>query len=301
MPKVRSATLAAILLVLLAPQASAKGATCEAPAGLDAARVTAHLESSKGLQEELCVLVVRPAVDRAPELVIVALHGLFAGPEQWLTSSALIEQVDRLTERGALPPTAIVAPEGKAGYWTDWSDQRHPWGAWVVREVAGELLPRYGLALEPSRVALVGLSMGGFGALSLGLRHPETFGLLGALSPTDMELATDAQPKRKTYTNVFGKPVDKKRIRALNPRRLVASGKGKEQLVLVAWGDREPKKFSSGARKLRKALRRAGVASGFREVKGGTHSFAKTWGPETTQWMLDRFAEHLASSAEREP
>ena len=145
-------------------------------------------------------------------------------------------------------------------------------------------------------MALVGLSMGGFGALSLGLRHPEVFGLIGALSPTDMELATKAQPKRKTYTNVFGSPLDKKRVRALNPRRLVESGAGKGQLIALAWGDREPKKFSKGAHRLRKALRTAGIQARFLEVSGGTHGFAKTWSENTIDWMLKQLGERLSRS-----
>ena len=259
------------------------------------------MERSEGLNQDLCVLVTKPSGDRAPELVIIALHGLFAGPDQWLTSAALLERVERLTDRGVLPPTAIVAPEGRAGYWTDWSDEKHPWGTWVARELTEEILPRHGLPQDPRQVALVGLSMGGFGALSLGLRHPKAFGMIAALSPTDMELATRAQPKRKTYTNVFGVPVDKKRVRALNPRRLVAGGAGQGQLVLLAWGDREPKKFSSGAQRLQKALREAGVKSEFREVRGGTHGFSKTWSPETLDWFLGGLGRHMALRKPSQP
>lgn len=297
----RSATLALALLLLLSPHTAAKSTPCAVPDGLNAERVTARLEPSKGLGQELCVIVAKPLGDRPAELVIIALHGLFAGPEQWLTSAALIDRVDHLTERGELPPTAIVAPEGRAGYWTDWSDQAHPWGTWVARELIDEVLPRHGLPQDPDQLALVGLSMGGFGALSLGLRHPKSFGMIAALSPTDMELATRAQPKRKTYTNVFGVPVDKKRVRALNPRRLVAAGAGKGQLVLIAWGDREPKKFSTGAHRLRKALRKAGVTSEFREVAGGTHGFAKTWGRETIDWFLGGIGRHLALGKQSQP
>jgi len=297
---VRSVTLV-LALVLLSPHAGAKSAPCVVPDGLDAERVTASLEPSKGLGEDLCVLVARPSDERPAELVIVALHGLFAGPEQWLTSAALIDRVDHLTARGELPPTAIVAPEGRAGYWTDWSDQEHPWGTWVARELIEQVLPRHGLPQGPDQLALIGLSMGGFGALSLGLRHPQTFGVIVALSPTDMELATQAQPKRKTYTDVFGSPVDKKRVRALNPRRLVSAGAGEGQLVLVAWGDREPKKFKSGAHRLKKALRKSGVKSEFREVAGGKHSFTKTWGRETVDWLLAGLGRHVALRKQNPP
>lgn len=285
-------------LVLLSPRADAKPSPCDVPEGLDPTRVSASLEPSKGLGEELCVIIAKPDKGQEAQLVIIALHGLGAGPDQWLTSGALIERLDRLTRAGELPPTAVVAPEGRGGYWTDWSSGEAPWGSWVARELIEDVLPRHGLKMPAPQRALIGLSMGGFGALSLGLRNPETFGILGALSPTDMELATKAQPNRTTYTNVFGRPIDKRRVRALNPRRLVEAGSGKGQLVLVAWGDREPKKFSVGARHLRRALKRARVASDFRTVKGGTHGFGTTWSPSTIDWMLKRVAGRVTKGAE---
>ena len=290
-----------VAFLLLCPSVGAKQSPCVVPEGLDAERVSASYERSEGLGQDLCVLVASPAGERPAELVIIALHGLFAGSDQWLTSGALLKRVDRLTERGALPPTAVVAPEGRAGYWTDWADKKHPWGSWVAQELTGEILRKHGLPQGPEQTALIGLSMGGFGALSLGLRYPKAFGMIAALSPTDMELATHAQPKRKTYTNVFGAPLDKKRVRALNPRRLVAAGAGRDQLVLVAWGDREPKKFSAGARRLRKALRKAGVQSAFLEVPGGKHSFAKTWGPATIDWVLKGLARHVSAGKKSAP
>jgi enterochelin esterase-like enzyme len=281
--------------LLLSPAASAGPGKCVVPTSLDPARVTAHEERATGLADPLCVLVAQPLSGASAELTLIVLHGLGAGPKEWFTAGGILDRVDALTSEGILPPTAVVAPEGRSGYWTDWSDGKHPWGAWVRDDLMNAVEKRYHLPAVPERVILAGVSMGGFGALSLGLRRPDRFGILVGLSPTDMELATAAQPKRRTYTNVFGRPLDKERVRALSPKRLVEGGAGKGQLVLLAWGATEPKKFSHGARLLRAALEKAGVASESREVKGGGHGFSTTWGPETQRWFLSAIGRRLAS------
>lgn len=283
-------------VALFSSTAWATPGDCVVPEGLDPARVTAQMERSDALGEDLCVLVAKPSAGAEAKLTLIVLHGLGAGPDQWFLSGGILERVDALTAEGALPPTAIVAPEGRGGYWTDWSDGRHPWGRWVHEDLVNLLKSRYGLPARPERVALAGLSMGGFGALSLGLRHPDRFGILVGLSPTDMELATQAQPKRKTYTNVFGRPLDKRRVRALNPKRLVAGGGGEGQLVLLAWGSAEPAKFSKGSSRLRAGLEKGGVRSAFRVVKGGKHGFSTTWSAETMTWLLREIGRHVAAS-----
>jgi enterochelin esterase-like enzyme len=287
--------------LLLSPSSWAKPPQCVVPSGLDAARVTAHAEPSAGLAETLCVLVARPANGAPAQLTLVVLHGLGAGPKEWFTAGAILDQVDALTAQGVLPPTAVVAPEGRNGYWTNWADDKHPWGLWVQDELMTLVGTRYHLPTAPARVALAGVSMGGFGALSLGLRRPDRFGILVGLSPTDMELATASQPKRRTYTNVFGRPLDTKRVRALNPKRLVERGAGKGQLVLLAWGATEPKKFSDGGRQLRAALEAAGVPSAFRQVHGGGHGFSTTWGPDTQRWFLTAIGRRLAPAPNAPP
>jgi diacylglycerol O-acyltransferase / trehalose O-mycolyltransferase len=73
-------------------------------------------------------------------------------------------------------------PEGgKAGYYSDWNSGAK-WETFHLGE-----LPRYltaqGFPINFNRKALVGYSMGGFGALSYAARHPARFKAVVALSP----------------------------------------------------------------------------------------------------------------------
>ena len=192
------------------------------------------------------------------------------------------------TGRGALAPALVVVPQGDNGYWSDWLDGQHAWGALVPEVLVPALRGAYPVEERPGAHAIAGLSMGGFGALSVGLRHPELFGVVAALSPTDLELAVKAQPGRKTYTRLVGRPADQRRLAAINPLHLVQAGKGAGQRFLLAWGAAEADKFAVGCRRLESALRGRGVPVEVRPVPGGGHGFGTTWSPETMAWWLDR-------------
>jgi S-formylglutathione hydrolase FrmB len=73
----------------------------------------------------------------------------------------------------------VLLPEGDTGWWND----RHegPWGSYVLREAIPAALRRSGANRD--RVAIGGISMGGFGALDLGRIEPKRFCAVGGHSP----------------------------------------------------------------------------------------------------------------------
>jgi enterochelin esterase-like enzyme len=66
--------------------------------------------------------------------------------------------------------------------------------------VIGELIPRcrrLGLGRRPGRIAVMGVSMGGYGALLLAEKYPDLFGAVAAISPavwTGYRQARQANP-----------------------------------------------------------------------------------------------------------
>ena len=79
-----------------------------------------------------------------------------------------------------LPPMAIAAADGGGGYWNP-----HP-GDDPMAMVIGELMPRCqraGLGTGRAGIGLIGISMGGYGALLLAERHPELFAATAAIAP----------------------------------------------------------------------------------------------------------------------
>jgi S-formylglutathione hydrolase FrmB len=75
---------------------------------------------------------------------------------------------------------AMVTVDGGDGYWNP-----HP-GDDPMAMVIGELIPRcqrLGLGRPPRRIAVMGTSMGGYGALLLAEKYPRLFAAVAAISP----------------------------------------------------------------------------------------------------------------------
>jgi S-formylglutathione hydrolase FrmB len=103
----------------------------------------------------------------APEgcRVMFLLHGLSDDHTIWCRRTSIERYVDGL-------PLAVVMPNGGRGFFTDAAE------GFAYGRAIGEELPK--IVRKHFRVAedgwcVTGLSMGGYGALRLGLRYPELF------------------------------------------------------------------------------------------------------------------------------
>jgi S-formylglutathione hydrolase FrmB len=95
-----------------------------------------------------------------------------------------------LARLGPRAPIVVEVDGGDHSYYHDRRSGR--WGSYVMREVlpaAVRLLP-----VDPSRVAIGGISMGGFGALDLARLHPGRFCAAGGHSPAIWLRAGDTAP-----------------------------------------------------------------------------------------------------------
>jgi enterochelin esterase-like enzyme len=163
-------------------------------AGLEAA--TSHTEFfvfySRSLDRPMHYLVYEPAGyientnRRYP--VLYMLHGVGAGlggPSGFETEwpgYGLLAAADKLIAQGTLQPLLIVLPEGDQSYWIDHANNGPRYGAYTTVDLVQEIDARFRTLPDRQHRAIGGLSMGGFGALSLGLSSPEVFGAAGAHS-----------------------------------------------------------------------------------------------------------------------
>lgn len=225
-----------------------------------------------------------PSGARLP--VIVLLHGLGGLPENWLLDAGVGSRLDKAVREKRIPPCIVVIPQGNSGYWADWIDKKHPWSRWLTHQLLTDVRARYPVRSDAAGTAIVGASMGGFGALSAALRYPKRFGFAVSLSGTDIVLATAAQPRRRSYTRVWGAPIKIQSVRKVNPVDLVRAGAGRRsQRFLLGWGTREPAKFSRGGKLLAQALRKRGLDVRTRRVKGKGHGWRSAWAPLQPWWI----------------
>jgi poly(3-hydroxybutyrate) depolymerase len=127
-------------------------------------KVTNFALQSKLMGRQLYAVLVTPAGGGEGRPLLVFLHGYGAAPSDTL-SPAFVMALRRLGDRAPV----VLLPEGDTGWWHDRDEG--PWGSYVLREAIPAALARSGA--DRDRVAIGGISMGGFGALDLGRIEPK--------------------------------------------------------------------------------------------------------------------------------
>ena len=85
----------------------------------------------------------------------------------------------RFAESGPL----LVMPEGGSSYYTNAVDPpRDRYEDHITRDLIANVETRFPAASGRANRAIMGVSMGGFGAVTLALRHPDRFGFVGGIS-----------------------------------------------------------------------------------------------------------------------
>jgi S-formylglutathione hydrolase FrmB len=139
------------------------------------ARVVDYTLHSSLVHQDLHEIRVVPR--RHGNWTLVLLHGRSAGPSQFLSQPFF----DTLAALGRHAPVVLLLDGGDHSYWHNRAD-----GAWESM-VLDEAIPKHG------RVALGGISMGGYGALLLGSQH-RTFCAAGVQSPAVWLSAGETAP-----------------------------------------------------------------------------------------------------------
>jgi len=138
--------------------------------------------------------------------LVVMLHGYGASHADALAGMSPAQALALRPGGRPLPPVAMVTADGGNGYWNP-----HP-GDDPMAMVTDELIPRcHRLGLgsgagpaagpaagrAPRRIAVMGISMGGYGALLLAEKYPRLFAAVAAISPavwTSYPQARSANP-----------------------------------------------------------------------------------------------------------
>jgi len=113
--------------------------------------------------------------------LVVFLHGGGDGADCF-DRAQLGGHLDGALAQGRIPRVVIAVPDGERGFWENWRDGSLRYRDWVVREVMPAVQRRYHTAACPQGCRVMGVSMGGYGALRFALLEPETFASASALS-----------------------------------------------------------------------------------------------------------------------
>jgi putative tributyrin esterase len=137
--------------------------------------VTLHSSSlSRGMLYRVLMPAATPPGIKLP--VVYLLHGGGGGNfRDWSNYS----DVARFAEQDLL----LVMPDGDESYYTNSAERSQDrYEDYIVNDLVSDVESRFPVASGRANRAIAGLSMGGFGAVKLALKHPELFVFAGGLS-----------------------------------------------------------------------------------------------------------------------
>ena len=114
--------------------------------------------------------------------VVYLLHGINGGSREW-EPREMDKKLDALAGDG-IAESIVVMPDGESLWYVDSAND--PWRSMFLGEMVPQVDGQYRTLASPEFRALSGVSMGGFGAWSIGLDNPDKFSSIashiGALS-----------------------------------------------------------------------------------------------------------------------
>jgi len=217
--------------------------------------------------------------------VLYLLHGLRSTDAEFFKLGNLKEILDRMIADAEIAPTIVVAPAGYDGYWTNHVPVKNKsgprWADYVVDEVVTQVDSRYRTRPHAGSRALVGVSMGGYGAMSLALQHPDVFGTAVSLSGA---LFPEPPNHRRVYLRAWGNPPDMEHWERVSPLALLARiDPAVAPNLYFHSGDKDELGFAEYAELAEAIVRLRGIPAVLR-LTPGRHGW-RTWAPETPRWL----------------
>jgi len=142
--------------------------------------------------------------------VVYLLHGYTGKIQQWTENGyqgmRLKPMMDRLIEKGTIRETIVVVPNGANAYFGSFYTNSAVTGNWedfIYRDMVSYIDRNYRTVSRPGSRGIAGHSMGGFGAILLGMKHPDVFGAIYALSPACLGLEADLDSENPAWPKAF--------------------------------------------------------------------------------------------------
>ena len=314
------ATLAGVALLLAPPRG--------------AVRVERFFSPALGVEKHY-VVYLPPSYATAPARrypVAFYLHGLTGNEADWVSLASIDVVADSLIAGGS-PEMIVVMPDGDDGWYTNWEEAPQPYGAclvdtllnraapalcvvqaryedYIARDLVRHVDSTYRTLGDRRHRGIAGLSMGGFGAVTIALEHPDVFSAAashsGVLSPLYAgphpfaapahyhrsidSLAADWRGSWEAIAPAFGRAIASwiARDPAQLARRLAAA-RGPMPALFIDVGTQD--RLADQARAFHAELAALGIASTYAEWPG-RHDW-KYWHAhvgESYRWLADRIA-----------
>jgi S-formylglutathione hydrolase FrmB len=167
-------------LLFLFLAAAVSGCATSSVPGLSVERIAAA-----SLPEPADVLVLLPPSYRTrPQRrypVLYFLHDGY-GDAETLLRRGVAASLHAGMEDGSLPEFLVVAPGAEGTWFSDFYDGSRRVERFLTEDLPREIAARYRVREGASARAITGISMGGYGAFKLALKHPGLYGSVSSVS-----------------------------------------------------------------------------------------------------------------------
>ncbi len=189
------------------------------------------------------------------------LHGLFENERSWSERGGQ-EVLDGLVSEGQVGKFLVVLPDGGKTFYVNSVDGHERYEDFFVGELVPAIDRIYRTVPERLARAISGTSMGGYGALHLGMRHADLFGAASAQSAALLPKFPNPIPTEgrwgfyaRILQGPFGSPLNEAYWEANSPLTLAEHPENFANLKLYFdCGDHDRYGFEEGAQLLDKIL-----------------------------------------------
>lgn len=190
---------------------------------------------SNSLSRQVNITVVLPIENEKPVdgyKTLYLLNGFMGDDLDWLQ--------DTRVKRWALENNlAVVMPAGENGFYVNDESGRRNYSQYIGEELVAITRKMFPLSTKREHTFIAGLSMGGYGAITNGLKYNQVFGKIGAFSlalVNELTMVEDSISKPKFINQIFGQDVTSIRNSDQDPRYLIENFKGSWPQIYLACG-----------------------------------------------------------------
>ena len=240
--------------------------------------------------------------------LVVWLHGMFEDHKRFERRGGM-RILDELVGADGFPETVFVTAEGSMNSFYINGVSSGKWQDCIAVDLVAHLEDEYRIARGRGQRALMGVSMGGYGALKIALRNPGLFGVVAAhsaaLLPLDRDQLDERFPWLRKYGGgqralgkIFGDPFDADKWRAENLLTIAGDLDPREVRGLRVYmdcGDRDRYGFQGPNEELHALLEKRKIPHTWRLVPGGNHGWRSGYNQAALPHSLAFVAASLAA------
>lgn len=222
--------------------------------------------------------------------VVYFLHGMWNNHTSWTVEryGNLPGHLEKLMTEGTLREFIAVHPDGENSFYTDYLDGSLKFEQMVSKDLVEEIETRFRAKSGRQNRSIGGVSMGGYGAIKISLKHPDEYASVAGLSPIVLLGADPSQQIMNSSSRlgeylssalkpVYGMPFDLDHWQQNSLTHLAKTAEPNGLKIFFGWGtaDRYNDLFpmEMGVRALDKILSSRSIDHTFKVYENGPHGW----------------------------